>query len=273
MTYKAPIKERIVVICYDLLAVETYRSICDSLAVFLAESLPEEAFQIEQINRPEITMPAPTIGDVEPDWSRVKVSVDRSLRFWNSSHTKCIQFFKDSLTVNLISNDESISWSHHDLFVFFEKLWPFISKHQKYFKFKRISLDYHNALTHEQLVPYLINDGKTLELAHILKGNVLGQSIDGATFTPPIIHNVSYTSVLGESNPSSIPTRLDVQILVPELHEGKWLLRVMFSASSRLPAFDKDHVISYLKKIHEAVVSGFKTTFSDNIVNQAGVGV
>lgn len=265
---RAPIKERIVVIRYKPLSEETYRMICDALGVFLSKVFPDEDFKSERLNRPEITVPKPTIGDDEPDWTKVKISVDRPSRFWNASRSKCVQFFKDSLTVNLISHNESTPWNHDDLFAFFEVLLPFFSKHGKYFTITKSSIDYQNVLDHNQLSPYIVNNGQTLELARILKGNVLGQSIDGATFTPPIIHNVSYVPDHEKNDVVSFPARLDVQIVVPELRNNLWSLHVLFSAFGNFPGFDKEPLLSYLKQMHDVVTKGFQNTFSDEIVFQ-----
>lgn len=265
---RAPIKERIVVIRYKTLSEEVYRKICDALGAFLSETFPCDNFKSERLNRPEITLPSPTIGDTEPDWTKVKISVDRPSRFWDSSRSKCVQFFKDSLTVNLIVHKESPQWNHSDLFSFFCALLPFFSKHSKYFIVTKSSVDYQNILDHDQLIPYIVNNGQTLELAKILKGNVLGQSIDGATFIPPIIHNVSYAPNHETKDAILFPARLDVQIVVPELRNSRWSVIVLFSASGCFPGFVKEPLLSYLMQMHDVVTKGFQNTFSDNIAFQ-----
>ena len=132
---KAPIKERIVALRYKAVSDEVYREICDALGAFLSSTFPNDCFVAERMNRPVVTLPIQTFGDVEPDWSKVKVSVDRPSRFWNDDRTKCIQFFKDYLTVNLISGAGQSPWRHSDLFAFFEALLPFIAAHEKKFEF------------------------------------------------------------------------------------------------------------------------------------------
>ena len=264
---KAPIKERIVALRYKNVSDEVYREVCDALGVFLSVTFPNDGFVAERMNRPEVTLPIPTFGDIEPDWTKVKVSVDRPSRFWSSDRTKCIQFFKDCLTINLISGAEKSPWSHGDLFSFFEALLPFVVAHEKRFEILKCSVDYQNLLNQDQLKPYIVNNGETLELARLLKGNVLGQSIDGATFTPPIIHKVSYAPDRDTTKADLFPARLDVEIVVPRIGRDGWAVKVMLSAAgAEFPGLDKKGLLTYLDQMHDAVTKGFRTTFTDEIV-------
>lgn len=266
MMNRAPIKERIVALRYKRVTDEVYREVCDALGAFLLRAFPDDGFVVERLNRPEVTLPCPTIGDEEPDWSQVKVSVDRPSRFWSADHTKCIQFFKDCLTVNLISGGERTPWRHGDLFAFFEALLPFIVAHDRRFEISKCSVDYQNLLDQGQLKPYIVNNGETLELARLLKGNVLGQSIDGATFTPPIIHKVSYAPDRAAAKAVLFPARLDVEIVVPRIGRDGWMVKVMLSAAGTFPGLAKEVLLKYLNQMHEAVTKGFRTTFTDEVV-------
>lgn len=268
---KAPIKERIVALRYKIVFDDVYREICDALGAYLAATFPDDVFVEERINRPEVTLPIPTVGEEEPDWTKLKVSVDRPSRFWNANRTKCIQFFKDRLTVNLISGSEKTPWSHNDLFSFFMSLLPFLIQHGKKFEFSECSVDYQNVLEHEQLLPYTTNNGATLEIAHVLQGNVLGREIDGATFTPPIIHRFSYAPHGDAKSVELFPARMDVEIIVPPTDRNGWTVKVMLRAAGKFPGLGKDEVLKYLAQMHDVVTKGFRTTFASEIVSKAEV--
>ncbi len=266
---KAPIKERIVAIRYKAISDEVYHEVCDALTVFLTKAFPSDGFTAEKLNIPKVTLPATTFGDEEPDWTKVKISVDRPSRFWNAGRTRCVQFFKDCLTINLISVDGQGEWSHHNLFAFFTDMLPFVLEHGKKFSITTCSVDYQNVLDYNQLEPYIINDGKTLELARVLRGNVLGQSIDGATFTLPFIHKVSYAPDRNMTGVVSFSANLNVEIVVRQLVGNKLRVQVMFSAAGeRFPGLSKDILLTYLDQMHEAVTQGFLKTFSDEIVGE-----
>lgn len=268
---KAPIKERIVALRYKTVSDEVYREICDALGVFLSSTFPNDGFVAERMNRPKVTLPIPTFGDVEPDWTKVKVSVDRPSRFWNSDRSKCVQFFKDYLTVNLISGSSKSSWRHSDLFAFFEALLPFLAAHEKKFEFSECSVDYQNVLEQEQLLPYITNNGVTLEIVRVLQGNVLGQKIDGAMCTPPIIHKFSYAPHDDAKSAELFPARLDVEIIVPQTGRNGWTVQVMLRAAGKFPGLNKSDILKYLDQMHGVVTKGFRTTFANEIVSQTEV--
>lgn len=267
----APVKERIVALRYKIVSNEVYREVCDALGAFLFEAFPADGFVAERMNRPEVTLPIPTFGDEEPDWTKLKVSVDRPSRFWNVDRTKCIQFFKDCLTVNLVSGSEKTPWSHKDLFSFFEALMPFLIRHGKKFEFTECSVDYQNVLGHDQLLPYTTNNGKTLEIAHVLQGNMLGKEINGATFTPPIIHRFSYAPHGDAKSAELFPARLDVEIIVPSTDRNGWTVKVMLRAAGNFPGLSKSDILKYLDEMHGVVTKGFRTIFAAEIVSKAEV--
>lgn len=76
---RAPIKERIVALRYKRVTDEVYREVCDALGAFLLRAFPDDGFVVERLNRPEVTLPCPTIGDEEPDWG-VSVSIENATR-------------------------------------------------------------------------------------------------------------------------------------------------------------------------------------------------
>ncbi len=264
---KAPIKERIVAIRYKAISDEVYHEVCDALVVFLTEAFPNDGFTAEKLNIPKVTLPVATLGDEEPDWSKVRVSVDRPSRFWNAGRTRCIQFFKDCFTINLISLDGQKEWSHSDLFAFTEDLLPFITMHDKKFEDAICSVDYLNALDRSQLEPYIVNDGKTLELARVLKGSILGQTIAGAMPTTPFSYRLSYAPAQNIEEAKPFPALLNIDISVPQLGANSWCIKVGLSAvGTYFPGFSKDAFLKYLDRMHAAVTQGFCVTFSEGVL-------
>ena len=266
---KAPIKERIVVLRYKRLADEVYRGVCDAFVAFLREELADESFTEEKMNLPSVTIPGPTIGDVDPDWKQLKVSVDRPSRFWNSNRTKCVQFFKNVLTVNLIEKDEVCKGSHELLFSFFERLLPFFAEYGKTFEIIKAGIDYQNVLEGEQVSDFVIRGGATLEVEKIFRNDIVGCAIDGAVTLAPFRRQTIYGP--NSENASPFPATLVVSINVPDRDSSGWQVYVLLSAAGVFPGFDKGNVMGFLQAMHSAVYKGFGATFSDVIVARAEV--
>lgn len=264
---KAPIKERIVVLRFVRMDDEVYRNMCDALASFLEKSFVSDPFKSERLNFPSVTVPLPTTGEEEPDWSQVKVAIDRTYRFWNKSRTRCIQFFKDYLTVNLIveSNGKGPG-SHEELFDFFLLVLPFISEHAKSFKLTSAGVDYQNMLSGNQLSQYLTNEGKKLEIARLFRSDMIGRKIPGAMSLTPLLHQTVYGADPKADDP--FPARLTVSVRVPDHDAGGWRVEVTFSAIGPLLDFSRDTVMKFLESMHRAVYHGYCVTFSDEIVDQ-----
>ena len=265
---RAPIKERIVVLRYARMDDEVYRNVCDALFPYLESSFEQDPFVKERLNTPSVTMPLPTIGEQEPDWAQVRVAIDQTYRFWNGSRTRCIQFFKDYLTVNLIEAKSvcKAAGSHEELFDFFLKVLPFISQHAKAFKMTGAGLDYLNVLSEDQLFQYLTNDGKTLELAHLFRSDMIGRAIPGAMSLTPLVHQTVYGPDPLATAP--FPARLTVSVRVPDRGPDGWRVEVLLSAAGPLQTFSPNTVREFLASMHCAVYQGYCATFSDEIVNQ-----
>jgi len=261
---RAPIKERIVVFRYKRLADDAYRKVCDALSAFLKTELADESFTEERMNLPSVAIPIPTVGNIDPDWAQLKVSVDRPSRFWNSDHTKCLQFFKNILTINLIENDEKCKGSHEALFSFFEKLLPFLSEHGKVFEVTNAGIDYQNLLEGEQVSDFLTRGGTTLEVAKIFRSDIVGCAMEGAMALAPLRHQTTFD--LDPDNKTQFPATLAVSINVPDRSVGGWQVHVLLSATGAFPGFAKTKVMDFLEAMHASVYKGFHATFSDEIV-------
>ena len=265
---RPPIRERIVVFRYKPLDDAVYSGVLDSLSRFLKDHCSADGFKEETMNRPVVTLPLATIGDKEPDWSSLKVSVDRPSRFWSEDRAKCVQFFNDYLTFNLITQQARPVRSHEDLFDFFMKFLPFLEKHRKDLSITKAGIDYLNELDPDQLSPFTVNAGRTLEIARILRGPMLGQKIDGAMFTPPVIHKFSYAP--NETSSGSFPAVLSVEIVLPENKGNGWNMRVLFSASGEFPGFAQPGISRFLEQMHDAVRKGFLSTFTEEFTKPTG---
>ena len=261
---KGPIKERIVVVQYEALREDVYRQVCGALGGFLRTRMTE-TFHEERLNIPGIALPLPTVGDIEPNWKDLKVLIDRPSRFWNESKTKCVQFFKDSLTVNLISSNEDVEFTHLDLLAFFEKIQPFLDFHRAEFHISSIGIDYQNVLAGSELRSYTADEGRSLQLDKILQERFLGQKIEGTAFVAPILHKFAY-----ESKPRSLdgrPINLSVEISIPHSPTvGRWCVVVMLSTRAKFTmATDKHLLKECLLQLHSMVSKGYYAVFTDNI--------
>ena len=267
---KAPIKERIIVLRYKRLADEAYRKICDELLGFLAKGLADESFVEERMNLPSVTLPVATLGSTEPDWSQLKVSIDRPSRFWNYDKTKCIQFYREYLTVNLIDDLEGKAvGSYEELCGFFLRLLPFFKSADADLHVQRAGIDYQNILIGDQLVDFVKQDGEFLEVADIFRNDIVNVKIAGARAQTPFRFETSY----GKDPKQAVrfPALLKVTINVPNRPSSGWQVHVLFSASADFPGFAGDGIEEFLNDMHASVITGFTTTFSDKIVSRAAV--
>lgn len=267
---KAPIKERIIVLQYKRLADEVYRKICDALSGFLAKDLAGECFVEERMNLPSVTLPGATLGSIEPDWAQLKVSIDRPSRFWNHDKTKCIQFYREYLTVNLIDDLEGKAvGSYEELCEFFVRLLPFLKLVDADLHVRRAGIDYQNLLIGDQLVDFVKQDGEFLEVADIFRNDIVNVKIAGARAQTPFRLETSYGQ--DPKQKTRFPALLRVTINVPNRPKAGWRVYVLFSASADFPGFAGDCIEEFLNDMHASVLAGFKTTFSDKIVSRAVV--
>ena len=261
---KAPIKERIIVLQYKRLADEVYRKICDALSGFLAKDLAGECFVEERMNLPSVTLPGATLGSIEPDWAQLKVSIDRPSRFWNHDKTKCIQFYREYLTVNLIDDLEGkVVGRYEELYEFFVRLLPFFKSVDADLHVRRAGIDYQNILIGDQLVDFVKQDGEFLEVAEIFRNDIVNVKIAGARAQTSYGQDPKQTTRL--------PALLRVTINVPHRSRVGWQVYVLFSASADFPGFAGDYIVEFLNDMHASVIAGFLTTFSDKIVSRAVV--
>ena len=267
---KAPIKERIIVLQYKRLADEVYRKICDALSGFLANDLADESFVEERRNLPSVTLPAATLGSIEPDWAQLKISVDRPSRFWNHDKTKCIQFYREYLTVNLIDDFEGkVVGSYEELCDFFVRLLPFFKSVDDDLHVRRAGIDYQNILIGDQLVDFVKQNGEFLEVADIFRNDIVNVKIAGARAQTPFRFETSYGQ--DPKQMTQFPALLRVTINVPNRPKSGWQVYVLFSASADFPGFSGDCIVGFLNGMHASVIAGFMTTFSDKIVSRAVV--
>ena len=260
---KAPIKERLVVLRYKRIASAMYGALCVDLKQYLAKSLLDMQMSEERLYQPNVSFPAPPIGEKEPDWSQLKVSLDRPSRFWNAAHDRCIQLFRDCITINLITKPNSSEESFKDLCAFFLRIVPFLKDHSKAFDELRFSLDYVNQFKGAQLDDFLEKDGDTLEVGKLINMPALGPAIPGMSFRPPIEQHLNYGPD-ADAVPRS-QNRVFVSISIPEPTAAKnWLVNVTFRAEPlRSANLLKDMDVSMvLSGMHESVRSCFKNVFA-----------
>ena len=265
---KAPIKERIIVLQYKRLADEAYRKICDALLGFLAKDISDELFFEEKMNLPSVTLPVATLGGVEPDWTQFKVSIDRPSRFWNHDKTKCIQFYREYLTVNLIDDFEGkVVGSYEELCEFFVRLLPFFKSVDADLHVRRAGIDYQNILIGNQLVDFVRQGGEFLDVADIFRNDIENVKIPGTRAQTPFRFETSYGQ--DPKQTTRFPALLRVTIDVPNRPKAGWQVYVLFSASADFPGFSRDCIREFFDDMHASVIAGFTTTFSDKIVSRA----
>jgi len=266
---KAPVRERIVVFRYKRLEVEVYRKICDALGPYLCQNFPNEKFTEERLNSPEVTIPLQTVGDQEPDWSQLKVSIDRPSRFWNEARTRCVQFFRDYLTLNCIVTNASNVGTYGDLEQFLKTVLPFLAERSDEFKIETASIDYENQLGATHLKNCLTNDGRTLELQRLFKCFVAGPAISGTSFVTPLNQKITW-----EGQSAEVPWRyrLTETIDVPSTQEvGGWHVRVLLSAASaQFPGMDSSSVVQFFAGMHKVIRDGFAATFTQTVLDEIG---
>lgn len=267
---KAPVKERIAVLRYKRLEIESYRKMCDALMSFLAFSFDGELFSEEVRNFPEVTIPLPTIGSQEPDWSMLKVSIDRQSRFWNAQKTRCVQFFRDYLTINCIETENTDSGRYEDLKVFFERMLPFLREHEKAFLIETVGVDYENCLTKEHLEQFLDNEGHALRIRELFRSFNVGLEIGDVEFVTPISQRITWAGQQG-SVPYAYRVTETIDMPVARMQDDLRVRVLLSAASNQFPGVSSPNVFSFLDCMHNAVRAGFRATFTESALSKMGV--
>ena len=123
-----PVQERVMVFFFKELkedAVETLRLAVED---FLKGNFGVERFAMKRINQPVVTRPKRTEGEVEPDWSKLKVGLDRFYRYETSDGLFMFQLSKEFFSFNVLNGDDETkgAGSSDDLFAFYESLKAFV---------------------------------------------------------------------------------------------------------------------------------------------------
>lgn len=264
---KAPIKERIILLRYKRIMPDSYASLCGAFRAFVAKFQADGALSEELLYQPEVSFPAPPVGDKEPDWSQLKVSLERPSRFWDKSHRLCVQIFRECFSVNLVTKNGYEDCGFTELCAFYDLILPFLKEHKHAFESTQFSVDYVNQLSGAQLKDFLEKDGNTLAVGKLLNMPALGPTIPGMSFRPPIEQHLNY----GFEDPKdgSPLDRTSVNIVIPEPKDGtNWTVNIMLR-SERLQCsnlFDSDDN-SLLQLMHEHVRACFNYVFAPSALN------
>ena len=101
------VQEYLVVFRYDSLDQESYFAIYKELDDFLATLGTSRWHLVETMNMPVVTIPQESVIMESPDWSKMKIFLDRRYRYRTSDDKVLIQFCKDFMTVNVAKMPEN----------------------------------------------------------------------------------------------------------------------------------------------------------------------
>lgn len=123
-----PVQERVMVFFFKELKEDAVEALRLSFEGFLKDHFGVERFAMKRINQPVVTRPKRTEGDVEPDWSKLKVGLDRFYRYETSDGLFMFQLSKEFFSLNVLNGDDEVkgAGSSDDLLGFYESLKAFV---------------------------------------------------------------------------------------------------------------------------------------------------
>lgn len=101
-----PVKERVMVFFFKAVKEDVLEALRGSFEEFLKAHFGEVGFVNTRINRPTISRPKCTEGDVEPDWTKLKVGVNRLYRYETSDGRFMFQLSREFFSYNALDVEE-----------------------------------------------------------------------------------------------------------------------------------------------------------------------
>lgn len=153
-----PVKERVMVFFFKVIKEELLDELNRELGLFFKTNFGEANFNCLRINIPSVTGPGKTEGDDEPDWTRLKVSVDRLYRYKTSDGRFMFQLARDFFSINALDRKDGDlgACSGKELGDFYERTKDFlVSVLSKKIKVEDAHYDMIYVLKQESLLDFL----------------------------------------------------------------------------------------------------------------------
>lgn len=267
---KAPVKERIIGIGFrDGLSNESIRAIHAQMPSLLAGAGDYEVVHTTEITRPVINhMPLPTEDGSMPDWSSVRLGVDRCHRF-ELAGGRYIQLTRRAVTFHLIEKNDDVTFSFSDLLSFYECAMgalavPLDVLHQS----ALLRIHYLNHLEGDALRPFLSNAGSTLDIASLICMSRFGAHPSDFRPCPPSFQTTTY--MLGDNSRIT----LNVDLAIPRTPDGKWIFDFPISAQvdgHRLTSENRWGSRDILPKMHMGIYQLFRGLLTENALRHMDI--
>ena len=121
-----PVQERLIAIAYEALDQETCLDLHTQLLGFFGEQCSLPWNLSEQIRTPMVSMPKDSFDTEAPDWSKMKMFVNRCYRYQREDKRVLVQLCKDFMTINVAASANEPCPSFDILDSAFVELLPFI---------------------------------------------------------------------------------------------------------------------------------------------------
>jgi len=231
----SPVQERLIAISYEALD----QDVCLDLQRLLHKTLVEGGNPqwelVQSISSPHITMPEESARSEAPDWSKMKLFVDRCYRYQRTDKKVLVQFCKNFMTINVAAKaDEGISCPAFDVLVeAFHDLLPFV-RDTLITRVRLRDLQYEAVyrLTEEYLRPllstrYHADQLDYLDVFSLLRSFSSGVNRDEWELDIPLRQELVY-HVKGDKDQK----RLKINVLVNQDNRTGWFVNIDFVAVS-----------------------------------------
>ncbi len=122
------VQERLIAIAYEPLDRERCLGLSRALNEFIKGLEGAHWLADKTINRPAVTLPSESLSSEAPDWTKMKMFVDRCYRYKSDDDKVLVQFCKNFMTINAarLSKSDCEEPSYDRLHNEFVQLLPFI---------------------------------------------------------------------------------------------------------------------------------------------------
>ena len=122
------VQERLIAIAYEPLAPEACLSLYRALDAHIKGCGGEHWLSDKTISRPAVSIPSESLASEAPDWTKMKMFVDRCYRYKSDDDKALVQFCKNFMTINVARlNKKDCEEPLYDrLHIEFAQLLPFI---------------------------------------------------------------------------------------------------------------------------------------------------
>lgn len=264
---RPPIKERIIGLPFDKpLNLTEYKDLLSRVKTKVFSLVDCSASDEVEISQPIINgIPKGTVGGTSPDWSTIRLGVERIWRikinnkFW-------LQLMSKGLSFHFVTPDGGEIGVFQDLLDFYQQMLPnIVNDIDLIHKVSKIDAIFINRMNNDDLVDFIEGNGSSLNVAKLLNFPGIRVRSNEVKPCPPSFQSTSYFVK---------NIRLRVDLVIPASKPNDWIVELVINGSVqnvRLTADNGWCAKTYFPEIHKHIFSLFKTTMSEVAFNSMNI--